>query len=396
MERNVLRALLLAMTVLLIGALPAAAQTDEDGWYLANDEGSVIIGLNEDVAVGSADQADFVLVTNADALIEGNVDSLVGAEADVTVSGSTARVDNLFSFSGSLTLEDGATIGEGYYGDTDIAMDETVVIEDGELKDIEQEFVGWIAAVAALMIIVLIIVGLGAIIATLFMTLLVIAFGTDQTRRAGSMISNDVLKTIVVGLLMLVVPSIVIGLLFATIVGIPLALVLAVMWGVVLFLGQVVVGTWIGERLLPRARTAKRPYGAAFLGMIILTLLWWTGVVPLLAGIFGTGAVTLAGWRVLRTGGIPPVPPGYGQAYGQPMQVVPPPYAPPPYAPPPVAPPPAPQEQYPPQAPQEQYPPQAPQDQYPPQAPQDQYPPQSGQDQWPPQGGQPPASWPQG
>ena len=151
----------------------------------------------------------------------------------------------------------------------------------------------------------------------LTLLLLVIAFGTDQVRRAGSMISNDVLKTIVVGLLMLIIPSIVIGILFATIVGIPLALVVAILWGLVLFLGQVVVGTWIGERILPRSRNAARPYGAAFLGVLILILLSWTGVVPLLAGIFGTGAVTLAGWRMLRGGGVPPVPPGYGDQYGQ-------------------------------------------------------------------------------
>ncbi len=90
------------------------------------------------------------------------------------------------------------------------------------------------------------------------MTLLVIAFGTNQTRRAAATISNDVLKTIVVGLLMLIVPSIVFALLFATIVGIPLALVLILLWGVVLFLGQVVVGTWIGERH-PAARSYGQP-----------------------------------------------------------------------------------------------------------------------------------------
>lgn len=354
MERNVLRALLLAMTVLLIGALPVAAQSDEEGWLLANENDSVVIGIQRDVAVGSADQADFVLVTEGQALIEGNVESLVGADADVTVSGSTARVENLFTFGGTLTLENGATIGEGYIGDTEVSQDETVIIEDGELKDIQEEFVGWIAAIAALLIVVLIFLAIGGIIAMLALTLLVIAFGTDQTRRAGSMISNDVLKTIIVGLIMLVLPSIVIGILFATIVGIPLALVVAILWGFVVFLGQIVVGTWIGERILPRARTAERPYGAAFLGVFILILLSWTGVVPLLAGIFGTGAVTLAGWRMLRGGGTPPVPPGYGDQYGQPYQMAPPPYAPPPYAPPP---------------------------------------PQGG---WPPQGGQPPGSWPQG
>ena len=363
MERNVLRALLLAMTVLLIGALPAVAQDETEGWLMANEDDSVVIAIQRDVAVGPADQADFILITDGVALIEGNVESLVGADdADITVSGSTARVENLFTFGGTLTLENGATIGEGYVGDTDVSQDETVIVESGELKDIEEEFVGWIAAVAALLIVLLIFLAIGGIIALLATTLLVIAFGTDQVRRAGSMISNDVLKTIVVGLLMLVIPSIVISILFVTIVGIPLALVLAVLWGLVVLLGQIVVATWIGERILPRGRTAKRPYGSAFLGMLILILLWWTGIVPLLAGIFGTGAGTLAGWRMLRGGGTPPVPPGYGVQWGQPMQVAPPPYAPPPYAPPPPPP--------------------------------GGYPPQDGG--YPPQGGQPPGSWPQG
>jgi hypothetical protein len=354
MERNVLRALLLAMTVLLLGALPAAAQSDDDGWLLANDDDSVLIGIERDVSVGPTDQADLVIVTESVATIEGSVENLAAAESDVTVSGSTARVERIFIATGTLTLEDGATVGDVFYSGTEVTDDGTIIVE-GEITNAQEELVGALAAVVAVLIVVLIFVLVGGVIALLATTLLVIAFGTDQVRRAGSMISNDVLKTIVVGLLMLVIPSIVITLLFVTIVGIPLAIVLALAWGLVVLLGHIVVATWIGERILPRGRAARRPYGSAFLGMLILILLWWTGIVPLLAGIFGTGAVTLAGWRMLRGGGTPPVPPGYGDQWGQPMQVAPPPYAPPPYAPPP--------------------------------------PPQGN---WPPQGGQPPSSWPQG
>ena len=385
MQRTLMRAVRLAMSLLLLAAFPVAAQSD--GWRFTSEDESVLIAAQQDVIVAATDTTDNLIVLDGTALVEGQVEDIYAVDADITLSGDTASVERIFTLAGSLTVDEGATIGDLYYSGTE--LDETAIRASvtGELVNAQEELVGYVAAIAAVIIVLLIFIVIGAFIASLALTLLVIAFGTNQTRRAAATITNDVLKTIVVGLLMLVIPTIVISILFATIVGIPLAIALVLLWGVVLFLGQVVVATWIGERILPRARTAARPYGAAFLGMIILTLLWWTGVVPLLAGIFGTGAVTLAGWRVLRTGGIPPVPPGYGQAYGQPMQVVPPPYAPPPYAPPPVAPPPA---------PQEQYPPQAPQDQYPPQAPQDQYPPQSGQDQWPPQGGQPPASWPQG
>jgi hypothetical protein len=80
----------------------------------------------------------------------------------------------------------------------------------------------------------------------------------------------------------------------------------------------------------------------------------WIPFVGAVATWFGLGAVTLAGWRVLRSGGTPPAPMGYGGQWGMPYQVPPPPYAQPPYAPPPPP------------------------------------------GYWPPQQGGPPASWPQG
>jgi MFS family permease len=358
MQRNVLRALLLAMTVLLIGALPAAAQDDDKGWLLANEDDSALIAVQRDIAVGQSETADGVVIVDGQAAIEGSVESIFAVDADVTISGSSASVERVFTIAGTLTIADGATIGDAYYTGTEVTIDEANVTVTGEVTNAQEEVVGALAAVLAVLVVLVVFVVIGAFIATMLMTLLVIAFGTAQTRRAAATISNDVLKTLVVGILMLVVPSILFGILFATIVGIPVAIGMLLLWGFVLFLGQVVVATWIGERILPRARVASRPYGAAFLGMLILLLLSWTWIVPLLAGVFGTGAVTLAGWRVLRGGGVPPVPPGYGQPYGQPLMVPPPPYAPPPYAPP-VQQPPAP----------------------------------GG---WPPQGGQPPSSWPQG
>jgi hypothetical protein len=356
MQRNLVRAFMLAISVLILVALPVAAQDDDQGWLLSSKDDSVVVAIREDVTVAASESVDGVVVVNGEALIEGAVESVFAIDADVTVTGSSASVERLFTISGSLTLADGATVGDVTYTGTTVDIDETTVNITGETRDAEEELVAALAAIAAVLIVLIIVVGIGAFIAWLAMTLLVIAFGTRQVRQAAATISNDVLKTIVVGLLMLFIPSVIFALLFITIVGIPLALVLIVVWGLIIFLGQIVVGVWIGERILPRARTANRPYGAAFLGMLILLLLSWTGIVPLLAGIFGTGAVTLAGWRVLRGGGRPPVPPGYGDQWGQPMQVAPPPYAPPPYAPVP--------------------------------------PPQQGG--WPPQGGQPPASWPQG
>jgi len=357
MQRNVWRAFLLAMTMIIVGALPAMAQADEAGWLFSSDDDNVLIAAGRDITVGPTETANGVVVINGQAVIEGSVDGLFAIDADVVLSGPSASVDSLFTIGGTLEVGPGATVSELTYTGTEPSIDATATV--GTTTNAEEELAGALGALVAFLIVAIFFLAIGAFIAWLAMTLLVIAFGTVQVRRAAATISNDVLKTIVVGLLMLILPSIVFGLLFITIVGIPLAIVLLLLWGVVVALGQIVVGVWIGERILPRGRTANRPYGAAFLGMLILLLLSWTGIVPLLAGIFGTGAVTLAGWRVLRGGGAPPVPPGYygyGDPWGQPMMAPPPPYAPPPYAPPP--------------------------------------PPQQGP--WPPQGGQPPGAWPQG
>ena len=268
MQRTTLRAMLLALTVLLIGALPVAAQSADEGWLLSSEDESVLVSIQRDVAVGPTEQADGIVVVEGDAVIEGVVESIFAVDADVTITGASASVEQIFTIAGSLTVADGATVGDAYYTGTELSIDEATTTVTGEVVNAQEELVGALAAVLALIVVLVIFVAIGAFIAALAMTLLVIAWGTEQTRRAAATISNDVLKTIVVGLIMLVVPAMIIGLLFATIVGIPLAIGFALLWGLVIFLGQVVVAVWIGERILPRARTANRPYGAAFLGML--------------------------------------------------------------------------------------------------------------------------------
>jgi hypothetical protein len=311
-----------------------------------------MVGLRDDVVVEAGQTSEFVLVADGSARIEGAVGGLIAFDADVVVSGSGASVADMFTVGGTLTVDGGATIGDLAHSDTDLTGVTAGSISDE--RDVQTDLAGAAAWGAAALLIVLLFVWIGAGLAMLVSALLVVAFGTSQVRRAAFNIGNDVLKTLVVGLLMLIIPWIVIGLLAITIVGIPLAIGLAVLWFFAAFLGYITVGLWIGERILSRARSSARPYGAAFLGVLILMLLSWIPLVTPIALWFGVGSVSLAGWRVLRGGTVPPVPPGYGQPWGQPLQVPPPTYAPPPYAPPPPPP-----------------------------------------GQWPPQGG-PPASWPQG
>lgn len=346
MHKVVGRALLLVITILLIGVLPVMAQTGLD---LDRDDGSVLVGVRNDVTLASGQSADGVFVVQGAALIEGAAKAVVAIDADVTVSGPGASVEDIFTVGGTLTIENGASVEDVAFVDTAVTGGELVT---GQLRDAEVDIAGVAAWLGTILVVGFFIVLIGWLIAVLVSALLLVAFGTSQARRAAANIGGDTLKTIFAGIVMLILPAIVIGLLFVTVVGIPLAIGLALLWGVLAFLGWLVAGLWLGQVLLRGSRTAARPYGAAFVGTLVLILISFIPFVGLIMSLLGLGAVTLAGWRVLRAGGTPPMPPGYGGQWGSPYQVAPPPYAPPPYAPPPGY--------------------------------------------WPPPQGGPPASWPQG
>lgn len=344
MHKVVGRALLLVITILLIGVLPVMAQSELG---LDRDDGSVLVGVRNDVTLASGQSADGVFVVQGAALIEGAAKAVVAIDADVTVSGPGASVEDIFTVGGTLTIENGASVEDVAFVDTAVTGSELVT---GNLRDAKVDMAGVAAWLGTILVVGFFIVLIGWLIAILASALLLVAFGTSQARRAAANIGGDTLKTIFAGILMLLLPAIIIGLLFVTVVGIPLAIGLLLLWGVLAFLGWLVAGLWLGQVLMRGSRTAARPYGAAFVGTLVLILISFIPFVGPIMSLLGLGAVTLAGWRVLRGGGTPPMPPGYGQ-WGTPYQV-PPPYAPPPYAQPPGY--------------------------------------------WPPQQGGPPASWPQG
>ncbi|MGD8487139.1 MAG: hypothetical protein PVH07_10920, partial [Chloroflexota bacterium] len=223
MQRTLVRALLLAMSVLLLVALPVAAQ-DEEGWLISSEDDNVLIAIGRDIEVAATDEANGIVIIDGAAEIAGAVDSLFAANADIVITGPGGQIDQMFTVSGTLDVGAGASVNELTYTGTELSIDPTATVS--EQTNAEEELAGALAALVAFLIVAIIFLGIGAFIAWLAMTLLVIAFGTNQVRRAGATISNDVLKTIVVGLLMLFIPSIVFGLLFITIVGIPLAIIL--------------------------------------------------------------------------------------------------------------------------------------------------------------------------
>ncbi len=339
MSRSLVRALLLVCVALLLGAVGTVAQSTDEP-LLGGENGAVLVGIQKDVSLPAGEEADAVIVVSSAADVEGTAKGLVAIDADVTIA-SGATVDSIFAIGGTLEVADGATVKDIAYAGTEPTISPNATVT-GKVSDMEANFTDFAGFLVAALAVIAFFIFIGWLLAVLIAALLLVAFGTSQARRAAANIGGDVLKTLVAGLLMLIIPWIVIGLLAITVVGLPLAIGLGFMWGFVAFLGWLVVGLWIGERILSRSRTAARPYGAAFLGVLILMLLSWIPFVSVIAMWFGLGAVTLAGWRVLRSGGEPPVMvggwgqpyqvPPYGQVYGQA------PYPQPPYAPPPPPP----------------------------------------------------------
>ena len=95
----------------------------------------------------------------------------------------------------------------------------------------------------------------------------------------------------------------------ATVVGAPIGLaVLFVLLPALAFLAWLVAAIWIGDWIVVRIRGAAepdRPYRAAVVGVIALSV---AGMLPFVTGIatlFGFGALLLAAWRMFRREGSP-------------------------------------------------------------------------------------------
>ena len=123
MQRTMWRAFLLAMTLLIVGALPAMAQSEDEGWLLANEDDSVLIAIQRDTAVPAGETADGIVVVEGTALVEGKVDGIFGVEADIVINGEGASVERMFTIGGSVVLDEGAMRLTACPSDTDAMED---------------------------------------------------------------------------------------------------------------------------------------------------------------------------------------------------------------------------------------------------------------------------------
>jgi hypothetical protein len=142
--------------------------------------------------------------------------------------------------------------------------------------------------------------------ALLLLGLAAVAFSPSWAAHVASTLRTRAGRSVLTGLLWLIVTPVVVGLLLITIVGIPLALVLLAFYGVVLLLSAVFVayrvGNWVFER--GREPSTASPWLQMAIGVLIVSLgmslpvIGW--VIVLAVMLFGAGAIVLER-RSIRT-----------------------------------------------------------------------------------------------
>ena len=290
---------LLAAATLLLGLAGTAIAADEELVHT----GRVLIVTGGDVEVAAGEQADAVIVVGGDARIAGTVNTLVLVDSTATVSGAT--LETIAVINGTADLMAGTAVsGDVIRFDSAITRADGVVI-GGAIKDMA----GDVAAFGIFMGAAMLLMWIGFGIATLLVGLLVAGLAARQVRVATTLISREPGKTVLVGLLSLVVPPLLAVLAIVTIIGIPTGIgLLVVVWPAVAFIGYVVAAIWLGEWILRQrsgSTPAERPYTAALLGLLIAFVIGFVPLVTAILSIFGLGAVVLASWRTLRGPGTP-------------------------------------------------------------------------------------------
>ncbi len=262
--------------------------------------GRVLISTGGAFTMPAGDQADFVLVTQGSATINGTVKTLAVIDSTAVLTG--AKVERIFAIRSPITLGDGTVVtGDIRTLDSPVTQGTGSQVQ-GSVSDFGLDLagIGLILAPAILLL------WLGFILATIVAGLVLAALGAKQVRTAESLITHEPGHTLVWGLGGVVLPLFVIVLLLVSVVGAPIGLALLFgVWPVTAFLGYLVAGIWIGDWILHRTSpnvVRERPYLAAVVGILVLQVLTIVPFVTAIASLFGFGAVLLLAWRTFHQG----------------------------------------------------------------------------------------------
>lgn len=261
----------------------------------------LLLRVGGDVVVSPGEHVDTVIVVDGDAHIQGSADSIIVIKGKAVLDHARART--LFIMNGHADLRGNTAIAEDVMlVDSTLERESSVAIGGTVHTGIDWVMPGfWLFGV---------LLPLGLLLAFVLAGLAAAALAPRGVRRAGSALTQDIGKSLIVALLLWIVVPVAAVLSFAAIVTIPAGLGLFVFVLPALgLLGYLVVGIKIGDEILGAARKrveSRHPYGAAALGITILALIGLIpvigGLVTLFSGLYGAGAVLVASWRTARSG----------------------------------------------------------------------------------------------
>ncbi len=295
------RLLTMAATMLLAFLFFSPAVFAADPTLAHN--GRVLISTGGDVSIPAGEHADAVIVVNGTASIAGEVNTVLVVDGAAVLTG--ARTESVVAVRSPVTVGAGSVV----LGDV-MKLDSVVTrVGDGAIGGSVRDMAADLAGIGWLVGPALVMAYLGFALAAIAAGLLLAGLAARQVRAAEALISHQPVQTLVAAFAGIFLPIILVTMLFVTIVGAPLAVaILLGLWPLAAFLGYLVAGIWIGDWVLERTSPGmirERPYLAAVVGILILEVLGLLPFLPMIASLFGFGAVLLLAWRTLRAGSLP-------------------------------------------------------------------------------------------
>jgi hypothetical protein len=267
------------------------------------EQGRVLVSVRGDVTLPAGESAETVVVVDGVATIDGDVGTLVVVDGSAILNGSTAGT--IWAVRSDVELGAGTVVtGEVMTLDSPVHQVGNATVQGG-VNEMASRFL----ALGAVLFPALLLLWLGAGLATLVAGLLLAGLASRQVRAAEQIIVGEPVVAFFAGLLgLIVIPAVAIGLMI-TVVGAPLGLgILLGLWPLLAFVGYLVAGIFIGEWLLnrsPDTAPPARPYRAAVVGLVLLQLVGivpGVGILSAIASLVGFGAVIILAWRILTSG----------------------------------------------------------------------------------------------
>ncbi len=290
---------LLTIALLLFPGVALAQGTTNVNDLLLRIDGPITVNANEEVGT--------VVVISDNAVVSGIVrHELIVINGDATVTGTVEG--SVTVYRGTLDLRGNARVnGDVNLIDSDIVRAPASTVQ-GSINNGSVTWSGWELFAFSVYL------WLSGTIALIVAGLIFAAVGGRQMTAAGGLMTRQTGATILSAVLVGFGIPILAVVAMLTVLGIPLGLglllfLIPALW----FFGYLVAGAKLGMVIL-RQQTSNHPYLATTLGLVLLQAVglvpFLGGLVGLLAGIFGTGALVLLGWNAWRgpSAGTPAAP----------------------------------------------------------------------------------------